>query len=256
MTSIESGTPSDWKGLQAAVGRILQECGLEVQVEYVVRTVRGPVEIDVWSRERTATSRHTTFYECKLWRTRVPQEKVHAFRTVVADGGANAGVLLCDRGFQAGAFSAAELTNVELLTWEEFQERWAGRWFREYFVRKLLDHADPLVEYTEPINSRIARRMGALAPAAQARVRELVREHEALGWLIASFRHSRLEVEQVDSLLPPVSLPLRRGVSAGELRGIPSAVLDATGLRDLLTALLDAAHIALAQFDPTFGGRA
>jgi len=35
-------------------------------------------------------------------------------------------------GFQSGSFSAAELTNVELVTWEQFQEQFEETWYDEW----------------------------------------------------------------------------------------------------------------------------
>jgi len=58
--------------------------------------------------------------ECKYWKRPIPQTVVHAFRTVVADSGANVGLIVSLNGFQAGADSAALLSNVHLIDWYIF----------------------------------------------------------------------------------------------------------------------------------------
>lgn len=42
-------------------------------------------------------------------------------------------------GFQSGAYEASELTNLELVTWEEFQAKFEESWL-EYFSANLCDN--------------------------------------------------------------------------------------------------------------------
>jgi hypothetical protein len=63
-------------------------------------------------------------FDWEDWRTNVPREKVHAFRTVMDETGANRGYIISRIGFQIGAIEAADATNAELLTFEQFQERY------------------------------------------------------------------------------------------------------------------------------------
>jgi hypothetical protein len=53
---------------------------------------------------------------------------VNSFRTVVAEQGANRGLLISRNGFQPGAREAAKFTNIDLLTWSEFEELMFERW--------------------------------------------------------------------------------------------------------------------------------
>jgi hypothetical protein len=53
---------------------------------------------------------------------------VHSFRTVIADMGADVGIIISANGFQRGAMAAAALTNIRLMTWEEFQQAFETRW--------------------------------------------------------------------------------------------------------------------------------
>ena len=52
--------------------------------------------------------------ECKRWRRRVTKLHVLALREIVADVGADRGILLSEVGFQSGAVEAAKLTNVHV----------------------------------------------------------------------------------------------------------------------------------------------
>ena len=66
--------------------------------------------------------------ECKLSSKPVSQHVVHSFRTVVADIGADIGIIISAKGFQRGAVAAAAMTNIRLLPWDEFQQTFENRW--------------------------------------------------------------------------------------------------------------------------------
>ena len=52
--------------------------------------------------------------ECKHWKSAVTKLQVLALREIVAELGADRGILLCEAGFRSGAFEAANLTNVQV----------------------------------------------------------------------------------------------------------------------------------------------
>ncbi|MCV6977126.1 restriction endonuclease, partial [Mycobacterium bourgelatii] len=72
---------------------------------------------------------HSIICECKFWKTNIPAEKVRAFRVAVEETGANRGYIVSQKGFQTGAIAAARATNVELVTYEQFQELYFEKWF-------------------------------------------------------------------------------------------------------------------------------
>src|SRR5436190_7050177 len=117
---ITSKTPSTWQDLQYQSARVLEECGFAVEVEKVVKLVRGKAEIDVYAEESLKGRKYIILCECKHWKAAVPQGVVHSFRSVMADVGAHKGYIISSSGFQSGSREAAELTNVELTTWERF----------------------------------------------------------------------------------------------------------------------------------------
>jgi hypothetical protein len=94
--------------------------GCAAEVEKSIETARGSVEVDVFATDVVSGHDITYVCECKLWTKPISQHVVHSFRTVVADMGADVGIIISANGFQRGAVAAAELTNIRLLTWEEY----------------------------------------------------------------------------------------------------------------------------------------
>jgi hypothetical protein len=108
--------PANWEELQDMTGQLFDEIGCEVVVGKPIDNVRGAKEIDVFVRDVAITPPAVYLCECKLWKRAVPQEIVHAFRTVMADVGAHRGFIISGAGFQKGAFEAATNTNIDLVT--------------------------------------------------------------------------------------------------------------------------------------------
>lgn len=130
MPQITQITPDTWQELEISVRDILAECGMDAQRQVQVPLVRGGADIDVLATDELHGIRSMILCECKHWDSNLPQAVAHAFRTVVADSGANRGYIISRRGFQAGAYEAVANTNVELLTYAQFQERFFERWYR------------------------------------------------------------------------------------------------------------------------------
>jgi hypothetical protein len=260
---IEAIEPSNWRDLQDVVAQILREAGVVTAVEKTIQTARGEVSIDVWAHDPTATPTQTYLIECKRWRARVPQTVVHAFRTVVGDSGANWGAIISTAGFQKGALIAAQYSNVRLLSWTEFQALFAERWFSRHFVSEIAKETDPLLEYTEPINSRIFRKADLLSEDLRQEFRRLRDEHQAIGTLCLLFRaHAIGSLRLVLGENPPTpmpSLPLRKTIGAyynTEGMSVADEILDASSYRTLLESIIKEAKKAIAQFDEVFGERA
>jgi restriction system protein len=146
--------PNSWQDLQTSVAEILSNCGFRTEVEKTVETARGTVELDVYADEEIKGRKYSIVCECKFWKSQIPQTVVHGFRTVLNDLGCNMGYVITSSAFQKGALKTAEFTNIELLTWHEFQEKFFETWFEDYFVVRLTKELDPLMTYTEPIFPR------------------------------------------------------------------------------------------------------
>lgn len=113
--------PQNWRELQDLTAEFLRGAGYEAITPCIIETVRGEVEVDVLI-ETPFEFVKTIVCECKCWNTRVTKEKVHAFRSVVYDFGAELGLMISSRGYQSGAERAAKYSNVRLETWEGFLE--------------------------------------------------------------------------------------------------------------------------------------
>ncbi len=253
---IEGGPPEHWRDLQDVVARILRESGLDAETDHPIDTVRGAVNIDVIARDKDATPESVYLCECKHWARAVPKNVVHGFRTVVADSGANVGIVISSAGFQSGAVEAAAHSNLRLLGWDDFQELFADRWFQRYMAPTLREEVDPLVEYTEPINSRIFGKADALPPNGRERFKVLRQKHFLLA---LGLMPMWLPVPPAADRPTPPRLPLRTaaGPAQGDALGhLPDDVLDAVALRPLMDALLQHYHHAIAEFDEVFGERA
>jgi len=120
--------PNDWVDLQNMVGQMFFELGCDVEVSKKVQNVRGAKEIDVYVRDTKSQPPSIYLCECKYWKRAVPQEVVHAFRTVMQDTGAHRGFIVSNSGFQAGAFEAVRNTNIDLVTFPQLQEIFFDRW--------------------------------------------------------------------------------------------------------------------------------
>lgn len=119
--------PATWKELQDDVALLLNQSGYRAVSPCTIDTVRGKVEVDVLVESPDELVKRIVC-ECKFWNSSVPKEKVHAFRTVVQDSGASLGLLISQAGFQSGAIEAANLSNVRLMTWNEFTDIIADKW--------------------------------------------------------------------------------------------------------------------------------
>ena len=246
-------TPGTWRDLQSEVGQILHECGFHAEVDITIQTARGTVNVDVYAEDRSRMPEIRYLIECKHWKTRVPKTVVHAFRAVVSDFGANVGLFVSSVGFQSGAFDVAKNSPLRLVEWREFQDLFISTWIKKCFTPGLYKAADPLQEYTEPINSRIFRKADLLPEERKVKFKELRAKHRALALYVLPLSHDLLLFG-----IPLPRLPLKESLQDLGSHGIrlPQDVLDAITLRQLLEALSRNCISAVAEFDEVFGERA
>jgi hypothetical protein len=240
---ITSVGPTDWRDLQRHVGRILTEAGLSVEIEKTITLGRGAAEIDVYAEELVKGRRYVILAECKHWSSPVPQAIIHGFRTVVGDAGANLGYVISSAGFQSGAFTAAELTNLRLVTWDEFQQDFETIWLEHHFLPTTDQRLNALFTYTEPLVPRTF--LEVEDDAVIQRLKALREEHTPFGVLMTRFTSIGLEMwHEVPRL------PLRD--QAPDLVGkVPATVLDSIGYREFLEAALAHADDVVQQFRST-----
>lgn len=230
--------PEDWRELQSEVARILAECGMQAEVEKTVTLARDKADVDVVAVETVNGRTTTIFCECKLWKRSIPKNVIHGFRTVVEDGGANVGYVITSSGFQSGALAAADLTNLRLVTWPEFQAEFEGTWVESHLRPEVTKRLDDFMELVEPL---LPRAFDELSEPAKARFLELRESYWELGAIAMMFT---TYVKMIHPDLP--DLPLRDRVSS-DATGMPDALLDATAYGDFLDILIPFGEQAAAE---------
>jgi hypothetical protein len=162
---------------------------------------------------------------------------------VIADIGANVGYLISSKGFQSGSFKVSELTNVKLVTWQQFQDAFSETWLQKRFRPIITERLDKLFAYTEPL---VPRWMTQVPDHEVSILRALRDKYNEFGWLTLSFSQYHVMLRRED----PPQLPLREHLPKTVNRsGIPDRVLDAAGYRDLLREILSSGEAAIAEFD-------
>ena len=240
---ITSVRPVDWRDLQNQVARILSECGFKAEVEKKVVTARGEVEIDVFAEEDVKGRRYTILCECKLWQSSVPQSVIHGFRTVVSDIGAHRGYIISSSGFQSGATSASEHTNVDIVTWGEFQDLFQTTWLENYLSPTITERLDRLMGFTEPL---VQHWMCEITNDDVTAVKALRSKY--LGLALFAMRFSTHHFMFREESFP--LLPLWHGLPeeySGDVY-VPDEVLNATGYREFLESALEYGEKGIDEF--------
>jgi DNA-binding beta-propeller fold protein YncE len=107
---------TDWHVYQEATAAVFRRLGCNAQVDFRVTGARATHDIDVYATFLRSGILCTWVIECKLWKTRVPKEKVLALKSLIDDLGADRGIIVSEAGFQPGAQDAARGTNITLVT--------------------------------------------------------------------------------------------------------------------------------------------
>jgi restriction system protein len=103
-----------WRDYQEQVAVFFRGLGLDAQTNVTVQGVRTKHDIDVFVKSHHVGFDVIWIIECKHWTSRVTKLHVLALREIVADIGADRGILLAEAGFQSGSVEAATLTNVHV----------------------------------------------------------------------------------------------------------------------------------------------
>lgn len=110
---------NDWQDYQEEAASFFRSLGLDASTDVTVKGARTTHDIDVLVRSHHVGFDITWLVECKHWKNRVSKLHVLALREIVADIGADRGILLSEAGFQSGAIEAAILTNVQVTSLAE-----------------------------------------------------------------------------------------------------------------------------------------
>jgi len=188
----------------------------------------------VYAMDVTRQPRLLILCECKLWKSKVPQNVVRGFRTVMQDSGAHVGYIISSSGFQKGAFESAANTNLHLVTWEEFQQAFYERWF-DAMQSRLEDVSLEVRELGDYFN----RRTTSVLHAIPERVNELQNLHRRFSAYdtagINAFMRERIQ-------FPVTCIDPRHGAKDGTKITFPDA-------RSYFDTLLAAVQPAIAAYE-------
>src|SRR5436853_525832 len=101
-----------WRDYQDTVAAALAAVGCQTRVEEKIRGARGTHVVDVCARFNQHGITQVWIVGCKALAKPVTKEKVLVLQQIVADVGADSGLLFCEVGFQAGTITAARNSNI------------------------------------------------------------------------------------------------------------------------------------------------
>jgi len=229
--------PVDWRDLQNKVSQLLNESGIEAEAGKKIEHIRGTVEIDVFAREIIDNRNYDILIECKNWSSNVPQTVIHGFRSVISDIGANIGYIISLKGFQSGAYEAKKFTNINILTWYEFQKLFEEKWLRNYFSEYIEKHFGALMTYAEPLVPNWAMELN---DQDSIKFVDLHKKYEDLGWLLLSLRNITGIFSKKDKF---PNLPLEKGKY-----NIPEKLYEPISYRELLNILHEYCDPAINEY--------
>ncbi|NLN07064.1 MAG: restriction endonuclease, partial [Firmicutes bacterium] len=239
---IDSKIPNTWMDLQNEVSKIFIESGFKSESPKIIETVREKVEVDVYAVDISHKPEIVYLCECKHWKRAIPSEIIRSFRSVVTDFGANLGIIISLKGYQAGAFKSIRNTNIKLLNWIQFQELFEERWYENYFLKELSYVNEPLIDYTEPINTRVFRKADLLSQSAHEEFRCLRKKYAGIVFFALSL-YAPWESSK------PIKLPLDNNqvMPSEEQYDLPLDLFEVVAYRDLKdrNLLLPGAIIAI-----------
>ncbi|MEU7379964.1 restriction endonuclease [Streptomyces sp. NPDC088770] len=112
----------EWQQYQHEVAATLSQFGFATEVEEQLVGARGTHNIDVTARITSAGITQLWVVECKKWKRAVPKERILTLLSIIADVGADRGLVFAENGFQAGAVRAARNTNLTLTNLVDFRQ--------------------------------------------------------------------------------------------------------------------------------------
>lgn len=205
MIPIFSKEPNNWRELQDMVATIFLDMGYETTVEKDIKTVRGKVNVDVFAHKKVQRLSETVIVECKNWARAVTKSTIHSFRTIVSDSGANLGLIVSKKGFQKGAYEAAENSNILLLTFEEFQIEFRDQWLDDVIERNATA-VYPLRRYCDVMDSFIDKHIEQLTEEKQQIYRKLINQYDSLSGLASRMFYKSIGSNKLHNYLEEVIL--------------------------------------------------
>ena len=237
--------PSDWKDLQNKVCLLLLQSGFEAEIEKMVSTPRGEIEIDVFAIDPRSIDKIIYVVECKNWSKPVNQSVIHSFTTVMSETGSNIGYIVSKAGFQNGAVRYTNYTNIKLFSFIELQNHYYKSWMMNYFAPQLENYVERCNLYIEPCNCARDRAVAALNDANKNIFLSLVDKY---GSFIVTLEMMVFSIK-VKSDLDYTSIDWAKFFEECEKIGLQFKELP---LSELLILLRDTLNCITIQFDKLF----
>jgi hypothetical protein len=117
-----------WKDYQEETAAYYRGLGLSAETDVTIEGVRSKHKIDVAVRGYRAGVEFLWVVECKYWNRAVSKDTVATLVAIVQDVGADRGLLLSRRGFQAGATALAQKSNITLTSLSELRANTADEY--------------------------------------------------------------------------------------------------------------------------------
>ena len=112
----------EWKLYQEETAAFFRGIGLDAEIEEDLQGSRAKHKVDVVVRGELAGFRQLWVVECKRLNRAVSKDKVLTLAQVVQDVGADRGIMVCEKGYQAGAIRAATTSNISLTSLADLSE--------------------------------------------------------------------------------------------------------------------------------------
>jgi len=246
---IDHELPRNWKDLQEKVAEIFRDIGYKTETDKKLKIARGTVNVDVYSEDVTQSPNIIYICECKHWNSNVPKSVIHSFRAIMEDSGAHYGIVISKKGFQKGAYEAAQNTNIRLADWFEFQEVFKSKWIPA-MVERVYKKCEMLITYTEPIiGSSLAEKLDAIKKNRTKKIKkfkELRQKYERIGMTILLLQFGR----GITKSNQQIKLPLTLDIPKEKQGGFESVQF--SSLRSLLDCLSYWGEKGLKEFDEIF----
>jgi hypothetical protein len=154
------------------------------------------------------------------------------------------GYIITTSDFQKGAIDTSAFTNIELLTWEEFQLKFFESWFESFFTETITKELDPLMSYTEPI---LPKWFPLLSPEDKRSYYSLKDKYDALG-IIVLVLFSTYSRSMIKRDIP--KLPLIDNITdPNKIDGkIPEKILKEKGYREFLEEITKFGQQGIKEF--------
>ncbi len=111
----------EWYKFQEEIKEHFLSIGADAETNVTMQGVRTSHDIDVVVKTKFLGDELLWLVEAKCWNSKITKDKVLTFHSIVEQIGADSGFIISKKGFQKGAYEAANNTCIRLKTFEELK---------------------------------------------------------------------------------------------------------------------------------------